>query len=80
MPKMHCETIWTAKVEAQICDLLNESGLRMSVDCETIWSTKVEAQIYDLLNENDIHMPEMRFEPYEPQRLKPKFVICWMKG
>ena len=45
--RVACETIWTTKVEAQICDFLKESGLEMRVACETIWTTMVEAQIVE---------------------------------
>ena len=49
--RVGCETIRSTKVEVQICDLLNEDGIRMpDMRCETIWTTKVEAQICILLN------------------------------
>ena len=54
--------LWTTKVEAQICDLLNESGLWMRVGYEFIWTTKIKGKFCDLLDESDIRIPEMRYE------------------
>ena len=71
-----CETIRTTKVEAQICALLNENDIRMlDMHCETMRTTKIEAQICDLWNERAMGCVWV-VKPYEPLRLKHKYVNC----